>query len=138
MKDEKTAVARGKEINISPKSANEVRYVIKKKNAKKAVVYLDKVQEKKEFVTFRRYNTGLGHRKGGQPGKFPVKAAKEVQKILKHAIKNAEFKGLESEKLQISHATAYKTLTLDRIKPKGKATPHRIDLTNIEIEVRQV
>ena len=138
MDEQKIAIAKGMQLNVSPKHSNEVCYVIQGKNANKAVAYLDKVQEKKEFVPFRRYVTGINHRKKGQAGKYPVKAAKLVQKILKHAIKNAEFKGLEAEKLQIYHATAYKTVTLNRTKPKGKAKPHRIDLTNIEIGVKQV
>jgi len=138
MSEEKKAKALGNNLNVSPKSCNEICYNIKGKMAEKAVKWLERVENKEDFVTFRRFITGINHRKKGKIGRFPIKAAKLVKKVVKNAIANAEFKELESKKLKITHASAYKTLTLHRIRPKGKARPNRIDLTNIEIGVTEV
>jgi len=136
--EEKMAKAVGKDVNVSPKSCNEVCYNIKGKMVGKVIAWLDRVIEMKDFVPYRRYVTGVGHRRGGGSGRFPVKAAKMVKKVVKNAISNAEFKGLETKKLKITRASAYKTLTLHRIRPKGKARPHCIDLTTIEIGVTEL
>ena len=61
-----------------------------------------------------------------------------VSKIIKDAVANADNKGLNTESLKIEHATAYKSVEMDRIKPKGRAKTQNIELTNIEIVVREV
>jgi large subunit ribosomal protein L22 len=62
--EKKTAKAFGKEIDISPKKANEVCYTIKGMNVDKAITYLENVTKMKAFVPMRRYNKNVGHRKG--------------------------------------------------------------------------
>ncbi len=144
---EKTARALGKDLNVSWKKCNEICYTIKNMKLNKAIEYLEKVMQRKEFVPYRRYNTGIAHRKGGIPGGYPVKAAKIIKKILENAKNNAEQKGLDTEKLKIIHATAYKTITLERVKPKTgsrggfsytSGMMHNIELANVEIVVKEV
>ncbi len=93
---------------------------------------------KKDFVPFVIYNKKQSHKTHGTPGRYPVKAAKMIRKVLENAKGNAEFKGLDEKKLRIVHANAYKTLTLGRTKPKGRAKPSRINLSNVEIVVREL
>ena len=135
---EKTARALARNINVSWKQSNEVCYNIKNKKLDKAIDQLNRVLEKKEFIPHRRYKTGIGHRKKGKPGRWPIKATEKVRKLLENAKSNAENTGLDTEKLKIVHATAYKTTTAPRTKPKGRARPHNIELTNIEIVVKEV
>ncbi len=135
--EKKTAKAYGKEINVSWKQCNEVCNFIKGKNVNKAIKYLEKVTKKEEFIPYRRYVKGVGHRTGGQIGRYPVKASKIIIKLLENAKANAEFKNLEADKMKIEHASAYKAMTLDRIKPKGRAKTHNIELTNIEIVLKE-
>ena len=139
--DEKTtAKAFGKELNISPRKANEVCHAIKGMKLDKAVSYLEKVVKKEAFVPFRRYNKRVAHRRGGIPGRYPVKVAKKIIELLENAKANAEQKGLNDERLKVEHATAYKALTLPRLKPKGGGTGpkmHNIELTNVEIILRE-
>ena len=100
--------------------------------------YLGKVQEGAAFVPFRRYCHKVGHRKGGQPGRYPAKAAKVVAQVLANAKANADHRGLDTEKLKVEHASAYKSLVLERGKPKGRWKAHNIELTDIEIVVREI
>jgi len=139
--EKKTAKAFGKEIDISPKKANEVCYTIKGMNVDKAITYLENVTKMKAFVPMRRYNKNVGHRKGGIPGRYPIKVAKRVIQILKNAKANAEHKGLNDERLKIEHATAYKALSVPRLKPRNWIANYALrdrDFTNVEIIVREV
>jgi len=135
--EKKTAKAYGKRINVSWKQCNEICHFIKGKKADKAIKYLEKVVTKEEFIPYRRYTKGVGHRKEGKIGRYPVKASKIIIKLIKNAKANAEFKNLDTTKLRIDHATAYKAMTLERIKPKGRAKTHNIELTNIEIVLKE-
>ena len=116
--EKKTAKAYGKEINVSWKNSNEVCYAVKGMKTDKALNYLERVQNKEDFIPFRRYNKQIPHRSKGTPGRYPVKASKFVSNIIKDAVANAENKGLNTENLKIIHSTAYKSVELDRIKPK--------------------
>ena len=134
----KTAKAILKDANVSWKDCNEVCYTIKNKKVEPAIKYLDKVLNKEDFVPFRRYNKGKGHRLKGIPGGWPEKATKLVKGVLENAKANAENKGLNIENTKIIHATTYKTMTLDRVRPKGEAHTHNITLATIEIVVKEV
>ncbi len=133
----KIAKAYGKEENVSWKQCNEVCHFIKGKNVDKAINYLEKVVKKEAFIPYRRYIKGVGHREKGKIGKYPVKASKIIIKLLKSAKANAEFQDMDTKNLIITHASAYKGLTLDRIKAKGRAKTSNIELTNIEIVLRE-
>jgi large subunit ribosomal protein L22 len=144
--EKKIARAFGKELNVSPKHANEICAAILGKMLGNALEYLKKVQEKKAFVPFRRYAKKVPHRKGGTRGRYPVKTAKMIVRILENAKANAEHKGLDTERLKIIHATAYKGLELQRLRPKGgggHGFMHmgrfaNIQLTDIEIILKEV
>lgn len=131
----KAAKALGNEVNVSPKNANEVCAAIRGMKVDAAVKYLEGVVKKEKYVPYKRFNKKVPHRRGGQPGRYPEKAAKEVKLVLENAKNNAEYKGLDSEKLRVRYANAYKAITLQRTKPKGRARPHNMELTNIEVVV---
>jgi len=68
-------------------------------------------------VPFRRFKKKVPHRRGLQgfcTGRFPVKAAKQILRILKDVEANAEFKGLNTEKLKLIHAAAYPGMKLKK------------------------
>ncbi len=92
--EENYAVAVGMNLRISRKYAIETARFIKGKDLKKAVADLEKVIKKEKYVPFTRYLSNAGHRKGGTIGKFPVKAAHEIARVLKSAEQNANYKGL--------------------------------------------
>lgn len=138
--EKKVAKAYGKEINMSFKKSNEICHVIKGMKVDAAIAYLEKVVTKDAFVPFRRFNTKIGHKTGGKPGKYPRKPALKIIELLKNAKANAGHKGLNDERLKIMHATANKALEFPRVKPKGgRGSPrmHNLELTNVEIILRE-
>ncbi|UCB61137.1 MAG: 50S ribosomal protein L22 [Candidatus Bathyarchaeota archaeon] len=140
---EKTAKASGRELKISPKHAREVCKTIKGMRTDKAKQYLEQVIAKKRPVPFRRFTKKVGHRHGMQKamvGKYPVKAATRILKVLESAEGNAEFKGLDTERLRVVHASAYPGIKLKRAIPRafGRSSPKNRVLTHVEILLREI
>ncbi|MBI4214733.1 50S ribosomal protein L22 [archaeon] len=135
--DEKNiAKAYAKDVNVSYKHCNELCYAIKGMKVKKAEKFLEDVSSHKVFLPMRRYKKKIGHKAGGKIGQYPEKAVNVVQKLLGSAVANAEFRGLNEEKLHVWHATAYKAAVVPRGKPRGRWKAHNIELTNIEMILR--
>ena len=141
---DKTAKASGRYIRCSPKSAREVCHAIKGMQLEKAKEYLTKVILKKQAVPFKRHKKHQAHRKGLQKwsaGRYPVKAAYFVFTVLKNAEANAEYKGLDTDRIRITHAAAMN----GPIQNKGKyiprafsrSTPYYRHLTHVEIVLEE-
>ena len=143
-KDElNSAKAMGYEMDISFKHAVEICRELKGKKIDEAIKYLEEVIEMKRAVPFRKYKKKMAHRRGLQKwyaGRYPVKAAKHILKVLKNLKANAEYKGLDVDKLVITHAQAKKGRVLKKYTPRafGRATPWFKVLTTVEFvaEVR--
>jgi large subunit ribosomal protein L22 len=140
---EKTVKASGRELRISHKHAREVCKTIKGMRLDKAKKYLEQVMAKKQPVPFRKHTKKLGHRHGMQKamvGKYPVKAAANILKVLESAEGNAEFKGLDTERLRIIHASSYTGMKLKRAIPRafGRSSPKNKTLTHIEIVLKEI
>ena len=64
----------------------------------------------------------VGHRKGGiGPGRFPVKAARAIIKVIESAMENArhQYEDIDAEEMLITHIAAH----------RGK-NPQRLDSTS--------
>ena len=134
----KTARAMGKTLKISPKHCVEICRTIRGMDVKKAKNYLNEVIEMKKAVPFKRHNKKVGHRKGlqGWPsGRYPIKAAKEILKIVKNAESNAEYKGLDTENLKIVHSSSHKGFVIKGGIPRafGRVTPFNTPTTHVQI-----
>ncbi|MEM2816522.1 MAG: 50S ribosomal protein L22 [Candidatus Bathyarchaeia archaeon] len=142
--DPKTTVkASGRELRISPKSAREVCNTIKGMMLTEAKKYLLAVIARKKLVPFKRYNKKAGHHRGlekAYSGRYPVKAAMEVLKVLKNAEANAENKGLDAERLKIIHACAYPGMKIKRYMPRafGRSSAKFETLTHVEIALQEM
>ncbi len=139
---EKTVKASGREIRVSHKSAREVCRTIKGMMLTQAKQYLGDVIAKKKPVPFRRFKKKVGHRHGlekAYAGRYPVKAAKHILKILKGGEANAEYKGLDTEKLRIIHASAYPGLKIKRYMQRafGRSSPKIGTLCHIEVALEE-
>ena len=139
---ERTAKASGRELRVSPKHAREVCNTVRGMPVTKAKRYLQNVLAKKQAVPFRRYVKKLGHRHGMQKtmvGKYPIKAAAEILKVIRSAEANAEYKGLDVDRLRIVHASAYPGMKLKRAIPRafGRSSPKYKTLTHIEIAMEE-
>ena len=102
-----TARAYGRALSISTKHSVEICRNINGKALEKAKKYLSEVIEKKRAVKMMRYNRDLAHKKSIGPGRYPVKAAKEILKVLENAESNAQVKGMGND-LVIVHISANK------------------------------
>ncbi len=140
---DKTAIASGRELDISHKHAREICKTIKGMLLDEAKTYLEEVTKLKRSVPFRRYKKKVGHRKdlqGFATGRYPVKAAKHILDILKNLENNAEFKGLELDRCVIVHAAAYPGRKIPRIFARafGRSSPKVNTLTHVEIAVEEL
>ncbi|MEM3730920.1 MAG: 50S ribosomal protein L22 [Candidatus Bathyarchaeia archaeon] len=139
---EKTVKASGREVRVSHKSAREVCKTIKGMMLTEAKEYLREVIAKRKAVPFTRFKKKAGHRHGlerAYAGRYPVKAAKQILKILEGAEANAEYKGLDTERLRIIHASAYPGMKIKRYMPRahGRATPKFQTLCHIEVALEE-
>jgi len=124
----KTAKAVGKSLKISPKHAVELCRELRGKKLESAKVYLEEVIQMEKAVPFKRHNKKVGHRKGltGWPsGRYPVKAAAQILKVLENAEANAEYKGLDAENLKIMHISSHRGFIVRGWTPRafGRASP---------------
>lgn len=138
----KTARAMAKSLKISPKHCVEICNAIRGMDVSKAKAYLEDVIDMKKSVPFKRHNKKVGHRKGqnGWPsGRYPVKAAAEVLKVLNNAEANAEYKGLDTEKLVIEHISSHRGVIIRGAIPRafGRVTPFNTPTTHIQIVVQE-
>ncbi len=140
---EKTAKASGRELRISPKHAREVCNTIKGMKLDQAKDYLKQVILKKKPVPFRRFNKKVGHRHGLEKafsGRYPVKAAQQILGVLEGAEANAEYKGLDMERLRIIHASAYPGMKIKRFIPRafGRSSPRFNTLSHVELVLEEM
>jgi large subunit ribosomal protein L22 len=139
---ERMARASGRDLRISPKHSVELLREIRGMMLNDALSYLDDVIAKKRPVPLRKHHDSQGHKpgKGFGPGRYPVKVAKAVKKILLNAKNNAEQKGLDVDRLKIIHAAAHRGPVLRGYIPRafGRATPFNEETTHIEIVVEEI
>jgi large subunit ribosomal protein L22 len=139
---ERMARASGRDLRISPKHSVELLREIRGMMLNDALKYLDDVINLRRPVPMKRFNDSQGHKpgKGFGPGRYPVKVAKAVKKILLNAKNNAEQKGLDVDRLKIIHAAAHRGPVLRGYIPRafGRATPFNEQTTHIEIVVEEI
>ncbi|WP_297465276.1 50S ribosomal protein L22 [Thermococcus sp.] len=139
---ERMARASGRDLRMSPKHSVELLREIRGMMLNDALRYLDDVIALKRPVPMKRFNDSQGHKpgRGFGPGRYPVKVAKAVRKILLNAKNNAEQKGLDPDRLRIIHAAAHRGPVLRGYIPRafGRATPFNEETTHIEIVVEEI
>lgn len=142
--EEESKIARvcGRNLRISPKHSVEIARTIKGMRVDQAKAYLEKVQKKKAAVPFRRHRKKVGHKKVFKwyAGRYPVKASGHFYRLLKEVEANAEYKGLDNERLRIIHASAYKGRVYEGYIPRayGRSSPYNHETTNVELIVEEV
>jgi large subunit ribosomal protein L22 len=141
---DKTAIASGRDLRVSPKKTREVCHAIKGMTLDRAKKYLEGVILLETPVPFRRYNKKVGHRHGMHQwkfpsGRFPEKSARMVYEVLANAESNAEYKGLDPERLKIIHAATMKSRKIKRYieRAHGRSTARFKTLSHIEIVLEE-
>jgi len=140
---ERTVKASGRELRVSHKKAREVCVALRGMRLDMAKEYLQQVIAKERPVPFRRFKKKAGHRHGLQgafSGGYPVKAAQKILEVLEGAEANAEYKGLDVERLRITHASAYPGMKIKRYIPRafGRTSPRFENLCHVEIVLEQM
>ena len=125
-----------REKDMSHKHAREVAVAIKGLSIEKARDFLLAVINKKRAVAFRRYKNQVAHRAdpGMMSGRYPEKTAGEFIKLLDNLESNAEYKGMDMDRLKIINATTHKGVVIKRFIPRaqGRATDKNDVLTHVE------
>ncbi|MEM0129560.1 MAG: 50S ribosomal protein L22 [Thermoplasmata archaeon] len=129
------ARARGRELPISPKKSYEVLNAIRGLPLERARRILEEARDRRRAIPFRRYNQETAHHRGVGPGRFPEKVARHLLQILKNAEANAEYEGLDVDRLYIRTASAARGRILKSRMPRahGRSTPWNEQTTHIEI-----
>ena len=138
-----TVKASAREARVSPKHATEVCKTIKGMKLQQAKTYLQQAITKEQPVPIRRHKKKIPHRKGIQKayaGRYPVKATQKILQVLENAEANAEYKGLDTERLKIIYASAHPGMKIERYIPRafGRSTPRFKTLCHIELILEQI
>lgn len=131
-----------REKQISHKHAREIAVKIKGMSIEKARDFLTAVINKQRAVPFKRYKEQVGHRSdpGVMSGRYPQKSAHEFIKLLDNLESNAEYKGMDLDRLRIVNATVHKGVIIKRFIPRamGRATPKNNVLTHVELVAQEI
>lgn len=125
--------------SMSHKHSREIALAIKGKSIEKAREFLESVLEKKIAVPYRRYHNEVAHRSnirdGFCSGRYPKKATTEFLKLLDNLESNAEYKGMDLDRLRIISAVVHKGTKLKRFTPRamGRASPKYDTLVHVEL-----
>ena len=128
----------GREVNISPKAATEICRKLRGMRLDAAKELLEAVQIKKRAIAYRRYKKEIPHRsldEGWYAGRYPIKAAKMFLFLLEELESNAEYKGLDVDRLRIVHAASQRGMKSQRIisRAMGRATAYHNTMVHIEL-----
>lgn len=143
LEEEGVAKASGRDMRISPKAAREICREIRNVKLDSAKRILQEVMAKKKPIPYRRYNKKVGHKAGFQgwyAGRYPIKAAREILRILNDLEANAENKGLDTERLRIIHAVSQSGRPVKRFIPRafGRSSPSFNTLCHVELAVKEM
>ncbi len=131
-----------REKTISHKHAREIAVAIKGKSIDSARSYLMSVTNLERAVPFRRYHNEVGHKSdtGVMSGRYPTKAASEFLRLLDNLESNAEYRGMDLDRLKIVNATVHKGRKIPRFMPRamGRATPKIDILTHVELVAQEI
>ena len=124
----------GKTLSLSTKFSTEICRFIRGKKTSEAKEILKGVVERKVAIPFKRYHKRLSHKRKIGPGRYPRNASLEIIKLLESAEANAQFKGLNTSNLQISHICAH---LAGKQWHYGRQRRTRAKRTHIEIVVEE-
>jgi len=138
----KVAKAMGYEMPISFKHAVEICRFVRGRRIVEAKRLLQDVVNLKRPIPFKRYKKKVAHKsiEGWYAGRYPQKACRFILDVLKNLEANAEYKGLDVDKLVIVHAQAKMGRKIKKFVPRafGRATPWFQQLTTVEFIAEEV
>ena len=122
--------------------SREIGISIKGLSIEKSRDYLLSVIKLERSIPFKRYKNQVGHKSdpGTMSGRYPQKAATEILKLLDNLESNAEYKGIDLDRLKIINATVHKGRLMKRFTPRamGRASPKNNAFTHVELVAQEV
>lgn len=107
---------------------------------RRAQRFLKNVMEQQECVPFRRFNGGVGRCSQAKQwkttqGRWPKKSAEFLLQLLKNAESNADYKGLDVDRLVIEHVQVNRAPCLRRrtYRAHGRINPYMSSPCHIEL-----
>lgn len=137
--EEKAARAYGSELRTSWKNAINIARAIQGLPVRDAEKYLEGVIRLEIPVPMVRRNRKIAAKPGVGKARYPAKSAERTLRVLRNAINNAEYQGLDPDKMVIIHSQAYKGRSLKAFMPRamGRATKKNEETTNVEIFIQE-
>jgi len=132
---ENSARALGFALPISRKQSLMICNMLRGKPVQSAKKTLENVIAMKIPVPMTRFNWDRGHKAGMAAGRYPIKACDQFLKLIKSAESNAQFKGLGTAELIISHIVAQKAPKVWRGQRTGR---HEAKRTTVEVVVSEI
>ncbi|GLH05622.1 Uncharacterized protein GBIM_11210, partial [Gryllus bimaculatus] len=136
----KSCKARGSNLRVHFKNTRETAMAMRKMTLRRAVRYLKNVMDHKECVPFRRFNGGVGRCAQAKQwkttqGRWPKKSAEFLLQLLKNAESNADYKGLDVDRLVIDHIQVNRAPCLRRrtYRAHGRINPYMSSPCHIEV-----
>jgi len=135
---DKTVKCAGRELKMSPKAAVEICHTIRGMKIGEAKTLLEQVIKKRLPIAYRRYKKKVAHKSMPEKtfaGRYPVKTADRILRLLRELEANAEYKGLDIENLKIVHAVSQRGRKIRAYTPRafGRASPSFETLSHVEI-----
>jgi large subunit ribosomal protein L22 len=121
-------------LPISFKQSVEICSHIRGRKVVYAKKILNNVIEHKSAIPFKRFNFDLSHKKKTGPARYPENASREFIRLIDAVESNAQFKGLNTSKLIISHISTNKA---SKTWHYGRKTRRKMKRTNVEIVVEE-
>ncbi|XP_050509580.1 60S ribosomal protein L17-like [Diabrotica virgifera virgifera] len=136
----KSCKAKGSNLRVHFKNTCETANAIRNMPLKRAVAYLNNVITQQECVPFKRFNGGVGRcaqakQFGITQGRWPKKSAEFLLHLLRNAESNADYSGLDVDRLVIGHIQVNKAVCLRRrtYRAHGRINPYMSSPCNIEL-----
>ena len=136
----KSCKARGDDLRVHYKNTYETGRAIKHMPLKRAIRFLQNVQEKKEIVPYRRYVHCVGRKAqakawGTTQGRWPTKSAEFLLHLLRNAESNAELKSLDVDHLVVDHVVVQRAAKIRRrtYRAHGRINPFMSSPCHVEI-----
>jgi large subunit ribosomal protein L17e len=138
------AKARADDVRVHFKNTYETARAVKGLKLKRAIRYMEEVLEHKQCIPYRRH-TSHGSRAsqakvhGVTLGRWPEKSVRHVLSLLKNALSNAEHKGLDVERVAVTHVAVNRAVQGRRrtFRAHGRIGPYLSSNCHIEFVVTE-
>merc|ERR1712072_1349320 len=136
----KSCKARGSDLRVHFKNTHEAAMVLKGMGLREAKKYLTDVLDHKRCVPFFKFSGGVGRCAQAKEfkhtqGRWPKKSCEFLLDLLKNAESNAEYKGLDGDRLVIDHIQVNRAPKMRRrtYRAHGRINPYMSSPCHIEV-----